>query len=560
MKVQTDKGGGLSSPIIQGNVFSVEALEKTRRVQQKEGKILLKRSSLLLVVVLLVGLIATSCGPADPEETPNGDPDSKYGGVLKNAFYAATHMDPAFLGSITDAHVGRQWSDFLVFIDEENEPDINRSVAEKWEFDDTGTVWTFTLRKGIKFHDGKEMTARDVKFTFDRLRDPEVGAITVEMYSNISEITTPDDYTVVFQLKNPNPEFLKDLAEYHALIMDADNTNFATNFNGTGPFIVEQYIPEDRIVFKRNPDYWMKDEDGNQLPYLDGMEFIFIDDPSAQVEALRGGQVDYLIYLPIEFVPTLEEDPNIEIYEKPSNQTYLIRMRSDRPPANDVRVRQALKLGTDRSAILDGAIEGYGVTGRDTPIGPSYRDSYLDIPEPKRDVEKAKELLAEAGYADGLEITLYTMAISPVPAIATIWREQMADIGVTVNIQMVPSDVYLGADDMWLEVDFGITDWAARPYPQHYLDLAYVTDAPWNESHWSDSELDELAETVAQEMDPKKRIELYHEIQEIFIERGPVIIPFFASNLWGARENVKGIRPTSALGMALDLRSVYFED
>lgn len=526
---------------------------------KKEGKILSKRIWCLLLVALLVGIMATACSPDDPEGR-TGDPESKYGGVLKNAYYACTHMDPAFLGSITDAHVGRQWSDFLVFIDEENEPDINRSVAEKWDSDVTGTIWTFNLRKGIKFHDGKEMTSRDVKFTFDRLRDPEVGAITEVMYSNIEEITAPDEYTVVFQLKKPNPDFLKDLAEYHALIMDADNTDFATNFNGTGPFIVDQYLPEDRIVFKRNPDYWMKDEDGNQLPYLDGMEFIFMDDPSAQVEALRGGQVDYLIFLPFEFVPSLKEDPDIEVYEKPSNQTYHIRMRSDRAPANDVRVRQALKIGTDRQEILDGAIEGLGVTGRDTPIGPSYGDAYLDVPELKRDVDGARELLAEAGYPDGLEITLYTMAISPVPAIATIWREQMADIGVTVNIQMVPSDVYLGADDMWLEVDFGITDWAARPYPQHYLDLAYVTDAPWNESHWSDSELDELAVIVAQEMDHEKRTELYHQIQEIFIERGPVIVPFFNSNLWGARKNVKGIRPTSALGMALDLRWVYFED
>ncbi|MGM0653314.1 MAG: ABC transporter substrate-binding protein, partial [Bacillota bacterium] len=294
-------------------------------------------------------------------------------------------------------------------------------------------------------------------------------------------------------------------------------------------------------------------------PYLDGMEFIFFSDSSAQVEALRGGQIDYLIYLSAEFVPMLEEDENTVVHQAPSNTAWIIRMRSDRPPADDVRVRQAFKAATDRSAILEGAIGGLGVTGRDTPIGPAYGDFYLDVPEPERDVEKAKELLAEAGYEDGLEITITTQESSPVPSIATIWQEQLAEAGIDAEIQLVPSEVYFGADDMWLEVDFGVTDWGSRPYPQPYLDLAYTSDAPWNETHWSDPELDELANQAGKELDHDARISLYHEIQEIFMERGPIIVPFFNNNLWGASADLKGLKPTSGLGTALDLRTVYFE-
>jgi len=521
---------------------------------------LFKRLCILLTLMLTAGLILASCGPQDTADVDPVDEDSKYGGILRFAFYAPTNMDPAFLSTIADDHIARQWSDFLVFFDEENNPDPSRSIAESWDYDEAGTTWTFNLRQGIKFHDGKEMTSRDVKFTFDRLRDPAVGAPTAALYSNIQDITAPDDYTVVFHLKNPNPDFLKDLFDYHALIMDADNTDFATNWNGTGPFIIDSYIPEDRLIFRRNPNYWLKDEEGNQLPYLDGMEFIFMPESSAQVEALRGGQVDYLIYLPAEFVPVLEADPNIELYRKPSNTHYVLRMRSDRPPANDVRVRQALKAATDRSAILEGAIGGLGVTGRDTPIGPSFGEFYLDAPEPERDLEKARQLLTEAGFADGLNITLYTQETSPVPFIATIWKEQMAEAGVNVEIQLVPPDVYYGADNMWLEVDFAITDWGSRPYPQPYLDLAYTTEALWNESHWSDQELDELAAAAAKEMDHAARLRLYHQIQEIFIERGPVIIPFFIDNMWAARANVEGIQPTRTLGTAVDLRFVYLEE
>ena len=526
---------------------------------------MLRKISILLAVLLVFSLILVACGPQDgspglpDDESTEGAEGSKYGGTLRFAYYAPTFLDPAFLGTVADDHIGRQWSDFLVFFDEENRADPSRSLAESWDFDEEGKVWTFNLRQGVKFHDGKEMTSRDVKFTFDRLRDPEVGSAAVTTYENILEITAPDDYTVVFQLENSNPDFLMDLFDYHALVMDADNPDFATNFNGTGAFIIENYLPEDRIIFKRNPDYWMSDEEGNQLPYLDGMEFIFMSDSSAQVEALRGGQIDYLIYLPTEFVPILESDPDINVYSRPSNTTYVIHMRSDRAPADNVLVRQAMKAATDRQAILDGAIGGFGVTGRDTPIGPSYSDFYLDIPELERDVEKAKELLAEAGYADGLDIILHTQESSPVPYIAAIWQEQLAEAGINVEIQLVPSDVYFGADNMWLECDFGITDWGARSYPQPYLDQAYTTGAPWNESHWSDSELDELAALAAKELDYDKRVELYHQIQEIFVERGPVIVPFFIDNMWGATSRLKGVKPTVTLGTALDLRLVYFE-
>ena len=525
-----------------------------------------KKIIIVLFTLVMAGMILSACTPdeAVDEVTENGASEEalspKHGGVLRNAHFAPTNLDPAFLSSLTDAHITYQIYDKLVYIDEENQPDITRSVAENWESDEAGLVWTFNLRQGVLFHDGKEMTSEDVKFTFDRLRDPDIGAATVGLYSNIVDITAPDDYTVIMELENPNPDFLKDLGDYHALIMDADADDYGANFNGTGPFMVESYVAEDRIVMARNPNYWKVDEDGYPLPYLDGLEFLFMSDTVAQVEALRGGQVDWLIYLGPEYVSVLEDDPDLVVYQEPSNTAFVLRMRSDEGPASDVRVRQALKAGTDRSEILDGAYEGLGVTGRDTPIGPAYGEFYLDVPEPERDVEKAKELLAEAGYEDGLEITIHTQESSPVPAIATIWQEQMAEIGVNVDIQMVPSDVYYGADDMWLEVNFGITDWGSRPYPQPYLDLAYVTDAPWNETHWSDPELDQLAEAAAKEMDHEERIRLYHEIQEIFMERGPIIIPFFNNNLWGASANIKNVHPTSAHNTDVDLSIVYFEE
>jgi peptide/nickel transport system substrate-binding protein len=221
---------------------------------------------------------------------------------------------------------------------------------------------------------------------------------------------------------------------------------------------------------------------------------------------------------------------------------YVIHMRSDSGhPAADARVRKALQLGTDHQGLIDQVRPGLAVIGNGTPVGPAYGDYYLDQ-APAYDPEQAKQLLAEAGFADGLTITLYAQQALEVPAIATVWKEQMKAIGVTVNIQTVPADVYYGeGDSSWLNVDFGITEWGARATPNTYFNAAYVTDAAYNESHWSDQEFDTLAPQINSELDRAKRVELYKKAQEIMIERGPVIVPFFETAAAGASATLSGI-------------------
>ena len=512
----------------------------------------------LTVLFLSVGCLWAG-GAKEPAPAAAPVREGRYGGILRHAYFAPTNLDPAFLSTVTDDHVARQWTDWLVYVDEALRPDASRSLAERWTTSADGLTWTFTLRKGVSFHNGQELTSQDVKFTYDRLRDPSVGAATVPLYDNVAGISAAEDSTVVFTLKEPNPDFLMDLADYHAGIVWSGTRDFNREQIGTGAFMVDSYVPDDRMTFKRNPNWWRKDAEGNRLPYVDGLEFIFLAESSAQVEALRGGQVDYLIWLPQEFAKTLRADPNVVVYEQPSNSHYVVRMRSDRPPFNDLRVRQAFRAAVDRKAILDAAIEGLGVTGRDTPIGPAYGEFYLDVPELRRDVARARSLLAAAGHSAGLRVTLTSQTGTAMPAIATILKEQLAPAGVTVDIQLVPPDVYYGADNLWLEADFAITDWGPRATPQHYLALAYTCDAKWNESHWCDPEVDRLARAAALEGDRAKRAEIFKDIQRIFMDRGPVIIPFFNNNLWAASARLKGLVPTSYYPTSVDLKQVYFE-
>jgi len=193
------------------------------------------------------------------------------------------------------------------------------------------------------------------------------------------------------------------------------------------------------------------------------------------------------------------------------------------------------------------------------PIGPTYGDFYLDVPPPARDVAKAKDLLAQAGYPSGLTIDVTCQDRAPVPAMCTVWKEQLAEAGITANIQVVPTDIYYGAQNLWMEADFAITDWGSRSSPQPYLDLAFECGAVWNESHFCDAELDVLAKQAKTEMDHAKRVEAYHKIQTIFMERGPLILPFFVDNLYGANAKLKGVVPPMAFGTGTDLKRVYFE-
>jgi peptide/nickel transport system substrate-binding protein len=462
------------------------------------------------------------------------------GGVVKIGSQPLANLDPHFANSISDIMLLEQVYHHLTFIDAHNQavPDL----AATWESPD-GRVWTFHLRKGVKFSSGKEVTAADVVFSFDRMRDPQVGAPTVSLYQNIDKVEALDPATVRFTLKEPNPEFAADAGDYHSAIIPTGSKDPAKERVGSGPFMIAAYMPEDRVVLKKNPHFGEKDAAGKALPYLDEVHMIFSPDMGGQVEALRGGELNFLGGLTTEFAGTIEKDPGTKVLKNSSNMHWIIHLRSDQGHvAADNRVRQAMKLATDHQAIIDAVRPGLAVPGNGfTPVGPAYDSYYLDK-KPAPDLAKAKQLLAAAGFANGLEIDLVAQNQLDVIPIATVWKEQMAKIGIKVNIQVVPSDLYYGdGENSWLKCDFGITDWGSRATPVTYFKLAYISDGPWNGSHWADPEFDALTRRVDSQMDPAKRAQLYHQLQTILIERGPVIAAYFEMAVAGVSANLEGL-------------------
>jgi peptide/nickel transport system substrate-binding protein len=275
-----------------------------------------------------------------------------------------------------------------------------------------------------------------------------------------------------------------------------------------------------------NEDYFLSDR-----PKLERVEFIFFNDQVAQVEALRSGQVDLVMLLSADMFITLTGEQGVLLLRAATNSFDVVRLRSDRAPGDDPRLMEALKLATDRQVIFDLVLQGYGEIGQDTPIGPMYSQYYTEnLQLPARDIDAARQLLADAGYPDGIDFELHTPDTGNRPNLAVVLKDQWAEAGIDVDVIVEPESVYYG-DDGWLAVDLGITGWGSRPYPQFYLDTMLVCEAKWNESHFCDSKLDSLAKIAGTTLNEKERVEAYRQIQELLVERGPILIPYFFSQL-----------------------------
>jgi peptide/nickel transport system substrate-binding protein len=490
-------------------------------------KITPRRFYISILVIALAFLLQACAGDTATPTEPTSSQDRQ--GEFRIALQPIVQTDPAFISSDPEIIIASSIYDYLVDVTPQNT--VIPRLAREWTVSEDGKTYVFSLVENATFHDGTLFTAEDVVWTFNRLRDPEVDSPTKDLYSNIENIEASERFEVTFTLKEPNPFFLYDLSDNHALILKAESQDPGSDFIGTGPFKLVSYNPEDRLIVEANEDYFLADR-----PKLEKVDFIFFNDQVAQVEALRSGQVDLVMLISADLFNTLIGEQGIIPLEAATNSFDVVRLRSDRPPGNDPRLMQALRLATDRQAIFDLVLQGYGEIGLDTPVGPMYSQYYAgDLLPPERDVDAARQLMADAGFPDGIDLELHTPDTGNRPNLAVVLKDQWADAGINVDVIVEPESVYYG-DDGWLAVDLGITGWGSRPYPQFYMDTMLVCQAIWNESHFCDDEFDRLARTTGTTMNEADRVEAYRQIHELLIERGPILVPYFFSQLGAISE------------------------
>jgi len=464
-------------------------------------------------------------------------------------------LDPALQPSSQNSLMVNQVYNRLT--DRDDNFQVKPELAESWESNADATEWTFHLRKGVKFHDGRDFTSADVVYTFKRLLDPATGSegLAVLSFLDPNGITAPDPYTVVFKLPKPVSELPVLITNKTTFIVPngASTEDIRTKGIGTGPFMAVDFKPvQQSWKFVKNPNYW---EPG--LPKADCLEFFVIQEGTTRNAALQSGQIDIAQGVDFSTIPVLQQDKNIKLLTTGASTSMTFSMWVDTPPFDNLKVRQALKKVIDRQKMVDTVFLGYATVGDDNPIPPTSPFAWRkEVPGP--DIEGAKKLLAEAGYGPNnpLKIDLYTAEYLPnAVSAAQLFKEMAAEAGIEINVIVGPASEHW--DNVWLKQPFVGSGWSARP-PGEALAIAYrsSTPNPNNETHWKRPDYDALLDQANTTVDPEKRAELYKKAEQMLTEEGGAIIPIFLHTVAAMRANCEGYQPRVEIVRA-DFRTVF---
>ncbi|MCL4465170.1 MAG: ABC transporter substrate-binding protein [Chloroflexi bacterium] len=318
-------------------------------------------------------------------------------------------------------------------------------LATSWQFASDGLSVTMKIRQGVKFHTGRELTAEDVNFALRRAQDPKVGALYKFMADKIVAAEAPDPYTVVWRFQSANPGVYDLMSKLHVVDKEnIDKTDFTKRGSGTGPFIFSEFVPGNRMLLKRNPNYWRKDAAGNALPYLDEVLITMFPDPQAAVANLEAGAIDVLTFVPIVDAVRLRGGSKITVVQGPVRALYDILMTTAKKPFAEQKVRQAVSNLVNREQYWSTNFNGVG-DWTCIPFPSQSAAYFADLAKSiKPDVEKAKKLLADAGYADGFETSILTsrQVQKEHLDIAVLYQQDLAKIGIKAKIDDVEAAEY----------------------------------------------------------------------------------------------------------------------
>jgi len=403
-------------------------------------------------------------------------------------------------------------------------------LAERWHTSDNRN-YTFFLKRGVRFHNGRDLKARDVKLPTEPAMNPAARHPYPKYYEAIGDIIVKDEYTITFSLKTLNANFLLNLARQGSVIYPAEAVDTLKALPiGTGPYKMGEWVRGDHITLHRNPDYHVKG-----LPKLDRVTYRFITDPNAALAALKAGDVDTSLFgLGPEHVAELGKDPRFTVIVGDTTNDGVLAMNNSRKPYTDVRVRRAMTHGINRPEVLTAAMFGRGkLLGTNVdPLNPYYVDLSGAMPY---DPAKAKKLLAEAGYPRGFDAVLrvspqYNYTVRSGEIIAS----HLGKIGVRVKIEQVEWGQWLSR--VWKEADYDLTiighaeawDIANYANPKYY----FRYDSPTFQELFKKSEVT---------LDDRARRDLYVQMQKLLVEDAPAVWLFMHPRLAVAKKGVQGL-------------------
>ena len=463
-------------------------------------------------------------------------------------------IDPLTVADTGGVCMLSQTGEYLALSD----PDLHLRplLAESWQPNRDGSIWTFKIRRGVKFHDGRTLTSADVVATIDRLADPANGSVALSAFAgSLSKGGSKaiDESTVEFHLDAPNGSFpyLVSSDNYNAIILPAGHDGgFERSFIGTGPFRLERFTPKARASFVRNPDYW----GAKALP--DRTLFIFYDSIQAQILAMQGEQLDVLLHAPVQGSQALLADPHLNILALKSSAHEQVHMRADKGPFADARVRRAMALCLNRENLVKGLFRGMAVPGNDSPFAPIFAATDPQVPQRRQDIRQAKELLQAAGVANGFKATLTTERFVEMPDYAVIIQNAVRQIGVRLSLNVEEQSAYFGratfGQSDWLDSEMGIEDYAHRGVPNIFLTATLSSHGTFNAAHFKNPEYDRLVAGFIAALDPAAQRDAAGRIQRLLLDETPVIAAYFYDWLSVTTKHIRGVRPTAMGHLFLD--------
>ncbi|MDO8690288.1 MAG: ABC transporter substrate-binding protein [Dehalococcoidia bacterium] len=397
-------------------------------------------------------------------------------------------------------------------------------LAIDWEPAKDGLSILIKLRRGVKFHDGTDFNAQAVKFNIERLQDPKMKSPQGGYAEPIAAVEVVDDYTVNFRLKRPSPALMETFGLQGGLIISPAaakkyGDDFGRNPVGTGPF---QFVSWDRgghVVLKRFDGYWGKDKDGNQLPYLDGMDFAIIPDSTVAFANLRTGSVDMFRDVAYSDLATLKQNQGLTYSEEQQTTLWGVYMNTSKPPFDNKALRQAIALGIDRAGIVKGVYgEGAAVVENYLiPLSWAYDPAYK-YPFAGADVAKAKAKLAEAGYPQGLKVEFLGADRREDTLIAETIQQSLAKIGVTLDLKLINSAQRLDLMNT-LQYSIGWSGYTIYADPELSLtNRFHSTAGSRNRAGYKSPQVDALLDKAGSLYDQKERTSLYRQAGEIIMD------------------------------------------
>jgi peptide/nickel transport system substrate-binding protein len=455
-------------------------------------------------------------------------------------------LDPVNMTSAPAATVGEHVVERLIYMEEDGS--LTPMLATSWESNEDGTVWTFDIREGVEFHDGEPLNAEAVATNLRRFVNPDVGAAYAFLLGTVEEIEAVDEYTLQLTLAEPFAPILSHLSHsFIGIVSPAQLEGLAPdetfeNPIGTGPYEMVEWNRGESISLQVNEDYW------GDVPAIPTVNFRFIPESSALIVALETGEIDAMMRVPPQEVERLESDPNIEVVRESSVRTVYIGFNNLEEPFDDERVREALNYAVDKEAIVNGLFEGFTVA--DAPVVPSVF-GHESVGPYGYDPERAQELLAEAGYPDGFEMTIHhPTGRYPLDAtVAEVIQDQLSEVGIDASLETREWSSYLDFTSQppeEAEYDAFLLGWGTVTLDADYGLYALLHSNQWNPNgnnrgFYENEQVDELLDEARVTTDQGTREELYAEAIELIWDDAPWIFLYNQGQINANRTYVEGL-------------------